>query len=94
VFAFYPEEMPQEMVNTLLAIALDSFCVYSNYKSKTMILIATTNEFKQFKIGLMKNIVPFSKEKEEQIRKDVELLGWFKNHQEFNVTEKEYPDEE
>lgn len=94
VFAFYPMEMPQEMVNTLLGIALDSFCVYSNYKSKTMILIATTNEFKQFKMGLMKNIVPFTKEQEEQIRKDVELLGWFKNHQEINVTEKEYPDEE
>lgn len=94
VFAFYPMEMPQEMVNTLLGITLDSFCVYSNYKSKTMILIATTNEFKQFKMGIMKNIVPFPKEQEEQIRKDVELLGWFKNHQEFNVTEKEYPDKE
>lgn len=94
VFAFYTQEMQQEMVNTLLGIALDSFCVYSNYKSKTIILIATTNEFKQFKMGLMKNIVPFPKEQEEQIRKDVELLGWFKNHQEFNVTEKEYPDEE
>lgn len=85
VFAFYPQEMPQELVNTLLEIALDSFCVYSNYKSKTMILIATTNEFKQFKMGLLKDIVPFSKEKELQIKKDVELLGWFKNHQEFIV---------
>lgn len=94
VFAFYPKEMPQEMVNTLLEIALDSFCVYSNYKSKSMILIATTNEFKQFKMGLVKDIVPFSKEKELQIKKDVELLGWFTNHQEIKVTEKEYPDGE
>ncbi len=94
VFAFYPQEMPQEMVNTLLEIALDSFCVYSNYKSKSMILIATTNEFKQFKMGLVKNITPFPKEKELQVKKDVELLGWFKNYQEFKVTEKEYPDEE
>lgn len=94
VFAFYPMEIPQEMVNTLLGIALDSFCVYSHYKSKTMILIATTNEFKQFKMGLMKDIVPFPKEQEEQIRMDVKLLGWFTNHQEFKVTEKEYPDYE
>lgn len=94
VFAFYPKEMPQEMVNTLLEIALDSFCVYSNYKSKSMILIATTNEFKQFKMGLVKDIVPFSTEKELQIKKDVELLGWFTNHEEIKVTEKEYPDEE
>jgi hypothetical protein len=94
VFAFYPQEMPQEMVNTLLGIALDSFCVYYNYRCNSMILIATTNEFKQFKMGLMKDIVPFSKEKELQIKKDVELLGWFTKHQEIKVTEKEYPDGE
>ena len=93
VFAFYPQEMPQEMVNTLLGIALDSFCVYSNYKSKSMILIATTNEFKQFKMGLIKDIMPFSKKKEQKIKKEIELLGWFTNHQEIKVTEKEYPDE-
>lgn len=94
VFAFYTQEMPQEMINALLDIALDSFCVYSNYKSKTMILIATTNEFKQFKMGLMKDIIPFSKKKELQIKKDVELLGWFTNHQEIEVSETEYPNEE
>jgi len=94
VFAFYPQEMLQEMVNTLLDIALDSFCIYSNYKSKSMILIATTNEFKQFKLRLMKDIIPFPKEKELQVKRDVELLGWFSNHQMFNITEKEYPDEE
>jgi len=68
VFVFYSMEMPQDKVNLLLEIALDSFCVYSNYKSKSMILIATTNEFKQFKMGLMKDIVPFSKDKELQIK--------------------------
>lgn len=57
-------------------------------------MIATTNEFKQFKMGLIKDIEPFSKEKELQIKKNVELLGWFTNHQEIKVTEKEYPDGE
>lgn len=92
VFAFYTQEMPQEMVNMLLSIALDSFCVYTNYKSQSMILIATTTEFRQFKLSLMKDIVPFSKAQEEQIKKDVATLGWFTNHQELKVTEKEYPD--
>lgn len=32
-------------------------------------------------------------QKEEQIKKDIELLGWFINYQEINITEKEYPDE-
>lgn len=92
VFAFYAQEMPQEMVNTLLEITLDSFSVYSNYKSKSMILIATTNEFKQFKMGLVKDILPFPKEREQQIKKDVETLGWFKNAEEIKFSEKEYPD--
>ncbi|HBN05650.1 MAG TPA: hypothetical protein DD434_07650 [Bacteroidales bacterium] len=94
VFAFYSFEMPQEFVNYILDIIIDSFCIYSNYKSKSMILIATTNEFKQFKMCLIKDIVPFSKEKELQIKKDEEFLGLFTNYQEFNITEKEYPDEE
>ena len=92
VFVFYTQEMRPEMVNKLLSIAMESFCIYSNYKSQSMILIATTTEFRQFKIGLMKDIVPFSKVQEEQIRKDVKILGWFTNHEEFNVTETEYPD--
>ncbi|MCP4161247.1 MAG: hypothetical protein GY760_14325 [Deltaproteobacteria bacterium] len=92
VFAYYPQEMPEEMVNTLLPIVLDSFCVYSNYKSNSMILIATTNEFKQFKMGLMMDISPFTEEEELKIKKNVELLGWFSNHKEVKVTNTEYPD--
>ncbi|MFW5871787.1 MAG: hypothetical protein ACOCUT_01635 [bacterium] len=94
VFAFYSPEMPQERVNTLLNIALDSFCVYLGYKSKSMILIATTNRFKQFKMVFIKDIVPFPKEKELQVKKDIEILGWFKNYKEFRTSEKEYPEDE
>ncbi|MBO0356230.1 hypothetical protein J0656_19590 [Muricauda ruestringensis] len=94
VYVFYAQELPQEMVNTLISIAMESFCFYSNYKSKSMILIATTTEFRQFKMGLMKDIVPFSNEKEKQIKKDIKTLGWFTHHQEINFTEKEYPDKE
>ncbi|MCD9014437.1 hypothetical protein [Parachryseolinea silvisoli] len=92
VFAFYPFELPRDRVDMLLDITIDSFSLYSNYASKSMILIATTNEFKQFKIGLLKDIVPFPKEKEEQVRNDVKLLGWFTKHDEVRVTEREYPD--
>lgn len=94
VFAFFSQETPPKMVNILLEIALDSFCIYSKYKSSSMILIATTNKFKQFKMGLMKDIKPFSAKKELQVKKDVELLGWFKNYEEFEITASEYPDEE
>ncbi|MFV5689073.1 hypothetical protein ACM55M_10665 [Flavobacterium sp. ZT3R25] len=94
VFAFYTQEMTEEMVKTFLSLAMDSFCVFSKYESKKMILIATTTEFKQFRIGLMKDIEPFPKEMELQILEDVKLLGWFTNHTETNFTDLEYPDVE
>jgi hypothetical protein len=59
-----------------------------------MILIATTREFRQYKMGLMKGIKPFPKDKEQQVREDVKKVGWFTNYEEIQVTEKEYPDEE
>ena len=69
--------MEDKMVNVLLEITLDSFCVFTNYKSSSIIMIATTKDFKQFKMGLMKDIKPFPKEKELQIREEVKKLGWF-----------------
>lgn len=93
VFVFYSPEMDDQLVNSLLKITLDSFCVYSKYKSKKMIIIATTKEFKQFKIGLIKDIKPFSAKKEKQIKEDIKELGWFTNHTEINVSEEEYPEE-
>lgn len=92
VFAFYSPDMKNEMVNFLLELTLNSFALYSNYKSKTMILIATTYEFRQFKMGVLKDIKPFSKDKELQVREDVKALGWFTAVEEIRYSEKEYPE--
>lgn len=86
--------MDENIVNTLLGITLDSFCVFSDYKSSSMIMIATTKEFNQFKIGLMKDVQPFSKEVEDEIRGNVTKLGWFTKHKEIKTIEYEYPNEE
>ncbi len=94
VFFFYTPEMENHVVNILLEIAVDSFCVYSNYKSKKIIVLATTRKMSQFKIGLVKDIKPFNFEKEQQIKDDVKKLGWFTKHEEFNFTDAEYPKEE
>lgn len=91
VFAFYTQEMTEEMITTFLSLAMDSFCIHSKYKSKKMILIATTTKFRQFRIGLMKDIKPFPKDEETQILEDVKTLGWFTNHTETNFTDHEYP---
>lgn len=93
-FAFYTSDMEDNVVNLLLEFTLDSFCVFTNYKSSSIIIIATTKDFKQFKFGLMKDIKPFPKEEELQIRENAKELGWFTNHQVTQVTHYEYPDEE
>lgn len=93
-FAFYPPDMDEIMVNVLLEIAIDSFCIYYNYKSSSIIMIATTKDFMQFKIGMMKDIKPFTKEREDQIKEEVNKLGWFTNHKEIRITDYEYPEEE
>jgi len=93
VFAFYTAEMDNEMVNKFLELTLESFCVYSNYKSNKMILIATTREFRQFKMGVMKDIKPFSRDKELLVKEDIKKLGWFTAVEEIRQSEKEYPDE-
>ena len=41
--------------------------------------------------GDKKEIAPFSKKKEREIQKDIELLGWFKNLEQGRIKEQEYP---
>jgi len=92
VFCYYTEETPNDMVNTLMSIALESFIMYSNYKHEKMIIIATTFKMKQFKMGIQPNVEKFPKEYENQIKKDVKTLGWFTNYQAYKVTAHEYPE--
>jgi len=93
VFAFYTPEMENDMVNFLLELAIDSFCVYSGYQSNKMIMIATTREFRQFKMGIVRDIKPFDREKELQVMNDAKQLGWFTQIEGIRHQEKEYPDE-
>lgn len=93
VFALYPSSIEGYAVDILLDIAVENFCVNTAYKNSTMILIANNYELSCFNLKLIKNIKPFSKEKEEQISEDVSKLGWSNNYRETYMTEKEYPDE-
>ena len=91
VFAFYSPEMRTEMVNALLELTVNSFILYSNYKSKTMILIATTFNMSQFKMTIIEDVKKFTTEKELEIKEDVKSLGWFTKIENINYTESEYP---
>lgn len=93
IFVFYNSNMTNEIINRTLSLAMESFCVYSEYKIKKMILFATTNGLKQYKCGFMDNVVPFDKKTEEAIMFDAKSLGWFTQIEFIIRSEKEYPDE-
>ncbi len=92
-FVFYGVDVTQEQINTLLPIVVDTYSVYTKYKHKKIIVIATTKDFRQFKAGFEDNIEPFDKATEESILKNMKLLKWFENTTEIKFHEKEYPDD-
>ena len=67
--------------------------VYTEYKHKKIIVIATTKDFSQFKAGFVDNIEPFDMETEESVLKNMRLLNWFENTTEIKFHEMEYPDD-
>ena len=93
IFVFYTKDMSQEQVNFILPIVIDTYAVYTNYKHKKVILIAATNDCKQFKFGY-DEIEPFSAEDEKLTRENIKALKWFENINEFRFNEFEYPENE
>jgi len=89
VFVYYATR--GEDVDWLFEFTLNSYCVYSNYKNKKNILIAT-NQFFQFKMLLQSDIIPFPYEFEQQIRDDIKLCNWFTTIDKFYMHETEYPE--
>lgn len=90
VFTFYTNEMSFEMINSLNQLAIESFNLFTNYKSKSMVLISTNCEHR-FLFSFIENIEKYPKSLEEEIKKDVKALGWFTNVENINETETEFP---
>lgn len=91
LFTFYTDAMNFEMQNILNNLAIESSHMYTNYKSSSMVLISS-NKRHEFKFYYINNLKKFSLEKEQQIKKDVELLGWFTQHTYTGTSDNEFPD--
>lgn len=91
LFTFYTKEMTLEMVNTFNNLAIESSHLYSNYKSKSMVLISTNSEHR-FLFSYIEKLEKFPEKLENEIRRDVKTLGWFTKQEELNETEFEFPD--
>lgn len=91
LFTFYTKEMTIEMINTFNNLAIESSHLYSNYKSKSMVLISTNSEHR-FLFSYIEKLEKFPESLENEIRKDVKTLGWFTKQEEINETEFEFPE--
>ncbi|KQN34427.1 hypothetical protein ASE92_12575 [Pedobacter sp. Leaf41] len=90
VFFYHSKDMPQEMVNDLCNLAMDSFAVYTRYKVKEYILIGGTNGLGYLKCGYANYERPFSSDEENDIMSNAKLLGWFKQLDIGKFTDYEY----
>lgn len=91
LFTFYTDEMNFEMVKTLNNLAIESSNLYTNYKSKSMILISS-NRHHRFLFAYINKQEKYPDSLENEIKKDVELLGWFTKHTNIRTSEREFPD--
>lgn len=92
VLVLFPSHWQDIMINTILDIAITSFCIFDNYKAKKMILIANRFDLQQFRFGMIEDVVPFDNETEKSIMEDAKKLGWFSNLDYSTGNESEYPD--
>jgi hypothetical protein len=91
LLTFYTKEMDFEMVNHLNYLAMESSILYTNYKSKSLILISSNCEHR-FLFHYIENVEKYPLDIEKAIRKDVETLGWFTKQTEIIGTEMEFPE--
>ncbi|MFC4510191.1 hypothetical protein ACFO28_07735 [Flavobacterium buctense] len=91
LFTFYTNNMSFEMINHLNNLAIESSNLYTDYKSKSMILISSNNQHR-FLFSYIDKLEKYTESLENEIRKDVETLGWFTKHTKFEGTEHEFPD--
>lgn len=91
LLTFYTTEMDLEMINTLNNLAIESSHLFTEYKSKSMILISSNRDHR-FMFHYIDKLEKYPEELERQIRKDVETLGWFTQHTYIRSLENEFPD--
>ncbi len=90
LFTFYTPQMDMEMISIFNNLAVKSSNLYTNYKSKSLILISS-NIHHRFLFAYIDKVEKYSPEEELQIREDVKLVGWFTKETEINSTENEFP---
>lgn len=92
-FLLHGKIIDDEKVLTFMNLAINGYCFFDNYQTKKLILISTSNELSRLKFGYAKDIKPFPKDFEEDIKHDLKILNWFQRIEEVKFNIQEYPDQ-
>lgn len=90
-FVLYSRDMPHDMVIGLMQIAAEGYAYWNKYQDKKIAIIGFSQDGMGFRFGMI-DVEPFSKELEEQVIKDLQVLKWFTDFEVFQVNHQEYPD--
>lgn len=76
----------------MMNIAVQGYSHWESYKSKKILMIGCNAGLTQFKFVYAKDITPISKEDEEELVYNLNLLNWFNRIEKFEIKSKEYPE--
>ena len=91
LLVYYPPDVPEKDVDRVLQLALPIYAYKTNYREKEIILLAATNQMKQWKFGFYSSegVTEAAKPYLEEM---IKQFGWFQNEQVNIYYEDEYPE--
>jgi len=89
---YYPPNIPEKDVDQIVQVAMPIYAYKGGYKETEIILIAATDNMKQWKFGFY-TAAGTTEEGKRYLDELIKNFGWFQNEQAFYYHENEYPDE-
>lgn len=92
---YYAKEIDENLVDWTIQQAMPIYCYKRGLKEKEIIVLAATDNLKQWKFGMFKQTGNQMTDQEINYYDGlIEKFGWFKDMKMMVYEEKEYPDEE
>ncbi|QHS55273.1 hypothetical protein GWR56_06855 [Mucilaginibacter sp. 14171R-50] len=87
---YYSSDIAEHDVDEVVKLAAEIYAY--KYGEKDVVVIAATDNLKQYKFGLFKkHDGPVAQEATERLEKLIESFGWFKNEQKTEQRDTEFP---
>ncbi len=93
LFIYYPPDHKQEEVDQILHLASMIYMYKTDFKYEKIILLASTEGFREYKFGLIYQEFPMDQMMKDHLDNLCNQFGWFKNMSKTEITYKEFPNE-